>query len=58
MEDTSTQPSDDEITSAVWEILRENMNLSRNEIKSQLESNLGWDLADKKVLSCRTTGLL
>jgi hypothetical protein len=43
-------PSDEEITSAVSEILRENMDISRNEIKTRLQTKFQWDLSDKKVL--------
>lgn len=49
MDAPATQPSDEEITAAVWEMLRENMDISRNEIKTQLETNFNWELAEKKV---------
>lgn len=48
--DVSTLPSDEEITSAVWEILKSNMDISRNEIKSQLEAKHNWDLSDSKAV--------
>ena len=49
MDAPATRPSDEEITAAVWETLRENMDISRNEIKTQLETNFNWDLSDKKA---------
>jgi hypothetical protein len=42
-------PSDEKITMAVWDILRGDLNISRNELKSQIEAAMGWNLDSKKV---------
>ncbi len=43
------QPSDENITMAVWDILKGDLDISRNELKAQIESVMGWNLENKKV---------